>query len=180
MVGNSDKRRVTVSLCHRGRLSLGENRIKLVYNAYHWGILITPKTFEGAKCQSYDVSDAFHLDPETSQDMNPDRKWYFGAKTNVDPSKEPALLGRIVIGKLANRVTDEEIKDVLSIVLLPDEDKAKGESCVTWCLNAVEALQSAGYVSRFDIEAFKTMALEKADDFIKTPAEDHIYDYSCR
>lgn len=148
------------------------------FNAYHWGILITPKTFKGAECQTYDVSDAFRLDPKASRDMNPERKWYFRVKTNVDPIKEPALLGRIVIGKLANKVTDDEIEDVLSKVPLPDEDKARGESCVTWCLNAVEALQGAGFVKRFDIEAFKTVALEKADYFIKTPAEDHVYSYS--
>lgn len=109
--------------------------------------------------------------------MNPERKWYFRTKVKIDPTKEPTLLGRVVIGKLANRITDEKIKDVLSTVSLPDEDKAKGESCVTWCLNAVEALQKAGMIKRFDVEAFRRTALEKADLFIKTPAEDHVYVY---
>ncbi|GAB7339346.1 hypothetical protein MBLNU457_5991t1 [Dothideomycetes sp. NU457] len=177
-VGNNNKRRVTVSIYHRGRLSLGEHRTRLDHNAYHWGILITPKTFTGGQCQAYDVSDAFRRDPDTLRDMNPERKWYFRAKVKIDPAKEPALLGRVVIGKLANSITDKEIKDVLSKVPLPDEDKTKGESCVTWCLNAVEAMQKAGMIKLFDIEAFRRTALEKADLFIKTPAEDHVYIYA--
>jgi hypothetical protein len=57
-----NKRRVVVALYHRDRLSLGDNRKRLGYEAYHWGILIMPKkprTGGRLDCNAYDATDTY-------------------------------------------------------------------------------------------------------------------------
>ncbi|KND86749.1 hypothetical protein TOPH_08602 [Tolypocladium ophioglossoides CBS 100239] len=116
-----NKRRVVVTVHHRDELSLGNNRDRLGYEAFHWGIL----------CNAYDVSDGATIDPDTWQDLNPSREWYFRPKHGVDPVRSGRLLGRIIIGKVPKNITDADIKALLADVPLPAQNATPQQSCVT-------------------------------------------------
>ena len=131
----SSKRRVMVTIHHRGRLSLRENRTRLGRSAYHWGILIQPKNPKHHDSNALDVSDGIAVDPVTHRDLNPNLEWNFRAKADVSGS----LLGRVVIGKVPNKVTNAEIEALLREVPLPAKDTA--QNCVTWTMAAIQVLQ---------------------------------------
>lgn len=80
----SNKCRVYVALQHRGQLSLGQNRLEQQCNAYHWGILISPKISKGHDCLALDATDAADLDPNTCVDRNHNHDWRFRSRT-LDP-----------------------------------------------------------------------------------------------
>lgn len=163
----SNKRRVVIALYHRGGLSLGDNRQRLGYESYHWGILIMPKhPPEGhclPPCSAYNATDNIVIDPETHEDLNPNLDWLFRTQHGIDPSARGQLIGRIIVGKLPNHVSTSDLDTLLAGVPLPSKDASPPQSCVTWTLAALGALQNAGLVWNFDIETFRDWALAYGD-----------------
>ncbi|VUC31696.1 unnamed protein product [Clonostachys rosea] len=174
-----NKRRVMLALYHRGRLSLGDNRIRLGYRSYHWGIIISPKNARPGHpvCNSYDATDAFVIDPITGQDLNPNLDWFFRAQHDINPSATGQLIGRIIVGKLPNDVTDSEIDALLATVPLPVQDASPSESCVTWALVALSTLQASGFAWSFDIKEFQDWALAYGDQCMKNIGADSVCEY---
>lgn len=102
----SNKNRLFVSIYYRGALSLGENRQRLGYAVYNWGIVISPKVYKENDCYTFDVSDAAKPDPETRVNLNPDHEWIFRSNPTVSGN----LLGLIMIGKISNGIEISEIR----------------------------------------------------------------------
>lgn len=155
----SNKRRVFVSIHHRGALSLEENRQRLGYAAYHWGILISPKVYQEQSCYTFDVSDAARPDPETRVDHNPNHEWIFRSNPTVSGS----LLGLIMIGKIPNGVEISEIRTHLQSIPVPQRDAILEQNCVTWVMSAVQTLQGSGLAEQFDMNKFMDTGIEFAD-----------------
>ncbi|KAM5349316.1 hypothetical protein ACJ41O_005823 [Fusarium nematophilum] len=173
----SNKRRLVVTLHHRDEFSLGDHRQNLCYEAYHWGIMIMPKTSKGSDCNAYDASDASDIDPETRQLRNTNLEWWFRAKRGVNPERSGRLLGRIVIGKIPNNISDHAVEDLLRGIPLPVKNAHPPQSCVTWTLNAIVALQDAGLAWSFDLDKFRDWALAYADQCLKKPKPGDLREY---
>jgi hypothetical protein len=155
----SNKRRVFVSIHYRGALSPGENRQRLGYAAYHWGILISPKVYKERDCYTFDVSDAARPDPETRVDLNPNHEWIFRSNPTVSGS----LLGLVMIGKIANGVEISEIRTRLQLTPVPQRDVVPEQNCVTWVMSAIQTLQENGFAEFFEINKFMDAGIEFAD-----------------
>ncbi|OBT62172.1 hypothetical protein VE03_08337 [Pseudogymnoascus sp. 23342-1-I1] len=154
----SNKRRVFVSIHHRGALSLGENRQRLGYAAYHLGILISPKVYKEQDCYTFDVS-AARPDPETRVDHNPNHEWIFRSNPTVSGS----LLGLVMVGKIPNGVEISEIRTRLQSVPVPQRNAVPEQNCVTWTMSAIQTLQENGFAEHFDINKFMDVGIEFAD-----------------
>lgn len=176
-----NKRRVVIALYHRGRLSLGDNRQRLGYESYHWGILIMPKhPREGHRLplsSAYDATDILVIDPETHEDLNPNLDWFFRTQHDIDPSATGQLIGRIIVGKLPNHVSKSNLDTLLADVPLPAKDASPPQSCVTWALAALSALQNAGLAWTFDIEPFKDWALAYGDRCMVNMGHSNVCEY---
>ncbi|KFY38026.1 hypothetical protein V494_04541 [Pseudogymnoascus sp. VKM F-4513 (FW-928)] len=176
----SNKRRVFVSIYHRGLLSLGENRQQLGYAAYHWGILISPKAYKEQNCYTFDVSDAARPDPETRVDHNPNHEWVFRSNPTVSGS----VVCLIMIGKLPNGVEISEIRTCLQSIPVPQKNATPEQNCVTWAMAAVQALQDNGYAEKFEINQFMDAGIEFADETLAdksgTPATVAKMNYTTR
>jgi hypothetical protein len=81
----SNKRRVMLTIHHRDELSLGPNRTRLGYAAYHWGILIQPKKPKGSDSNAYDVSNGAKVDPLTRQDLKSQPRLALPAQAESQP-----------------------------------------------------------------------------------------------
>lgn len=173
----SNKRRIVVTVHHRDELSLGENRLRLGHSAFHWGILVMPKTSRGKDCSAYDVSDGSGMDADTGQMRNTALDWEFRPKRLIDPLRSGRLLGRIIIGKIPNDVPVSAIEALLKDIPLPDKNANPRQSCVTWTLDAILALQGAGLARNFDLGPFHTWALEFADRSLANPSPNTIKEY---
>lgn len=146
----SNERRVFVLIHYRGGLSIGENRPRLGYAAYHWGILILPKVYKERDCYTFDVSDAARPDPETRVDRNPNHEWIF--RTN--PTVSGSLLGLTMIGKIPNGIDISEIRTRFQSIPVPQNHTIPEQNCVTWVMSAIQALQSSGFAEQFDFSNF--------------------------
>ncbi|KFY66079.1 hypothetical protein V496_02221 [Pseudogymnoascus sp. VKM F-4515 (FW-2607)] len=155
----NNNRRVFVSIYHRGGLSLGENRQRLGYSAYHWGIVISPKVYKEQDCYIFDLSDAARPDPETRVDHNPNHEWIFRSNPTVSGS----LLGLIMIGKISNGVEISEIWTRLQSIPVPQRNAIPEQNCVTWVMSAIQALQGSGFAEQFDINKFMDTGIEFAN-----------------
>lgn len=171
----SNKRRVMVTIHYRDELSLRDNRARLGLSAYHWGILIQPKNPKGLDSNAYDVSDGARPDPMARQDLNPSRDWHFRAKLGVSPILSGRLLGKVMVGKVPNNVTDANMEDLLRKVPLPI--KNTGQNCVTWTLATIQALQKGKLAEDFDVNEFMTKALGLADEWLQHPGPNNFHNY---
>lgn len=169
----SNKRQVFVSLHHRDALSVGNNRQRLGHAAFHWGILICPKSSNRADCYAFDVSDGIVLDSVHRVNLNPEGNWLFREK-QVDPKMSVRRLGRVMIGKVPNEVTYAEIHDLLGAILLPQKGAVPEQNCVTWTKAAICELQKNRLAEQFDLDRFMNESLAFADQRIQntetTPA----------
>lgn len=180
-----NKRRVVIALYHRDRLSLGDSRTRLGYEAYHWGILIMPKRHQAKlpstnrpqDCNAYDATDMTALDPKTGHDLNPNLDWFFRPQHHIDPAATGRLIGRIIIGKLPKHVADSDIDRLLAEVPLPIKDASPPQSCVTWALDALSALQTAGLAWSFDGDQFKDWALDYGHRCMADMSPDNVCEY---
>ena len=182
-----NKRRVVVALYHRDRLSLGDNRPRLGYEAYHWGILIMPKPPKPPTptptpttisfCNAYDATDCTVIDPKTRQDLNPNHDWIFRAQHHIDPAATGRLIGRIIVGKLPKHVSDSDIDKLLAEVPLPVKDALPPQSCVAWALGVLSALLAAGLVWSLGVAEFKDWALAYGDRCMADMSPDNVCEY---
>lgn len=157
-------RLVAVALYHRDHFSEGNMRRVFGYEAYHWSILITPEVSQGRDCSAFDATDATEIDPVTFRMRNPTMDWWFRAMDHVDPALSSKLLGRIVIGQVPNEVSSSELRELFQRVPLPVRNQNPQQSCVTWAVNAIRALQRQGWVWEFELDQFKDWALAYADE----------------
>ncbi|KAJ5138859.1 uncharacterized protein N7515_003707 [Penicillium bovifimosum] len=132
-----NKRRVFLSIQHRNSLSVGENRQRLGYAAYHWGILICPKRSKASSCYFFDVSDGVLLEDSPNRvNLNPEFNWLFREKQISVPTTSARLLGmvmigKVMIGKVPNEVTWEQIRGLLAAVQVPKNNAVPEQNCVS-------------------------------------------------
>jgi hypothetical protein len=176
----SNKRRVMLTIHHRDELSLGPNRVRLGYAAYHWGILIQPKKPKGSDSNAYDVSNGARPDPVTRQELNPNFEWRFRANRGVDPLRSGHLLGRVMIGKVSNNVSDAQIEAILRAVPLPVLNTTPEQNCVTWILAALPALQQHGLAEVFDVDRLLASALQHGHSWLENPGLGKFFNYTDR
>ncbi|KAL2675627.1 hypothetical protein Neosp_011817 [[Neocosmospora] mangrovei] len=158
---------VALALHHRDNFSRGRSRKIFGYEAYHWGIIVMPEPSQGRDCYAYDATDASEIDPVTFRMNNPSMDWWFRVKENIDPTLSTKLIGRIVIGQVPDGVSSSDLRSIFEGVELPVKNRHPQQSCVTWALNAIRALQRQGWVWEFEIDPFKDMALSYADERMK-------------
>ncbi|CAK7567802.1 MAG: hypothetical protein SEPTF4163_005771 [Sporothrix epigloea] len=140
---------VAVTIHHRAEFSLLPNRIRLGREAYHWGILLMPEAPNNHRCAAFDVSNGSTPDPNTRVDSNPYHDWVFRRKNTVNPKSSGSLVGRVIFGEMDGKTSVTEVGTLLQSLPLPAKHTHPPGSCVTWTLNAVSALQSAGLAYAF-------------------------------
>jgi hypothetical protein len=160
-------KRAIVALYHRDHLSRGHYRRIFGYESYHWGFVITPENSQGQDSDSYEATDATELDPVTFRMNNPSMEWWLRCNESFEPEQNPKLIGRIIIGIVPEHISQDELKAFFKTVPLPVKDTEPQQSCVTWTIDAVKALQQKGWAYSFDIEKFKDWALAYADDRLR-------------
>ncbi|KAH6628252.1 hypothetical protein F5144DRAFT_622221 [Chaetomium tenue] len=178
--GTAMERLIAVCLSHRDHFSEGHMRGVFSYEAYHWGLMITPKVSQGQDCHIFDATDATEIDPVTFRMRNPTMDWWFRDQKDVDPALSPKLIGRITIGRVPDEVSSDEVWHVFKNVPLPVRNRDPQQSCVTWAVNAILALQALGWVREFEIDQFKDWALSYADMRMKRrpgSSEDEVTHY---
>jgi hypothetical protein len=161
----SNKRRVFLTLFGRDKLSVRENRMRLGSEAYHWALLIAPKSFQkstAAVCHSFDVTNGAKVDPENRVNLNPNGDWYHRHNQTMDPAGTGRLLCMIMIGKVPNNVDIAQIVTALSQLQLPSRH-VQGQHCVWWIKRAVRQLQLMGLAEQFDIDRLEADGLRLAD-----------------
>ena len=165
-IAMSNKRRIYITIHHRGALSLGKDRAKLQHSAFHWGILVAPKSFNGTDCTMYDVTNSLQPIQDHRHDLNVDGNWFFRSRQHVNLFRDNVkVIGRIMIGKVPNNISDDRIEGILkNEVPLPDKEAVPVQNCVSWTWSAVQALQDGGLVAqKFRVEDLAAWALEYAD-----------------
>ncbi|KAF4456872.1 hypothetical protein F53441_1083 [Fusarium austroafricanum] len=158
---------VTVALYDRGDFSRGDKRRIFGYEAYHWGIIVMPETAEGPVCHAYSATDASEIDPVTFRMNNPTMGWWLRQDNNMDPDLDTKLFGRIIIGQLPDEVSTVQLNDLFESIPLPVKNTHPQQSCVTWLVDAICALQRLAWLPEFDIGHFQDWALLYGDERIK-------------
>lgn len=187
-----NKPRIFITLHARGKNSLGENRTRLGYSAYHWGILISPKnkaTHPASASQSptspsvlhthFDVTDSLYVDPATGEVKE---NWRFRERGSPDPVISFQILARVFVGKLDPAWGDTGgVREKFSGIGLPTKE-VEGESCVSWTREAIDVLKRMGALQPdFDIEWVMDTALGFADESLKGKGKiGSILDYTGR
>ncbi|CAG9989566.1 unnamed protein product [Clonostachys byssicola] len=124
-------------------------------------------------CSAYDATDILVIDPETHEHLNPNLDWFFRTQHDIDPS----ATGRIIVGKLPKHVSKSDLDTLLAGVPLPAKDVSPPQSCVTWALAALSALQNAGLVWSFNIESFRDWALAYGDRCMANMGQSDVCEY---
>lgn len=131
-------------------------------------------------------------DPITGEDHNPTREWYFRANTNLDLDTVNRLLGRVMVGKVADDGADSStIQAQLEAVPLPvnssnNSNEMMGpeqrpvQNCVSWVKEAVRKLQGVGFVEEFEVDGMMDAALRFADECMKKPDSRAVMNYTRR
>ncbi|KAG5985103.1 hypothetical protein E4U43_006114 [Claviceps pusilla] len=154
---------LTVALYHRDHYSTGHYRQLFKYEAFHWGLLITPQVSIGKDCFAADATDRSGYNPVTMRMDNPTMSWWINHRV-VDPAASSKLLGRIVIGEIPGEISFDDFQELLDKVPLPEKNQHPQQSCVTWAVSAIVEMQKLGWARQFDIDQFKDAALAYADD----------------
>lgn len=160
-------REVAVALHHRDQFSLGNARKAFGYEAYHWGIMVMPEPGQERDCHSFEATDACEIDPVTFRMNNPTMDWWLRCKEDVDLGIFDKLLGRIVIGQIPDGMSSAELRDFFAKIPLPVKNTNPQQSCVTWAVDAIRALQGQGWSSAFELDQFKDWAMSYADERMK-------------
>ncbi|KAJ4265309.1 hypothetical protein NW762_004594 [Fusarium torreyae] len=126
-----------------------------------------PEDSHGRDCHAFDATDASEIDPVTFRMNNPTMDWFFRSKINIDPMLSSKLLGRIVIGQIPDERSGEELSNFFERVRLPVKNTHPQQSCVTWVIDAIGALQQQGWAPAFNLDQFKEWALSYADERMK-------------
>ena len=159
-----------MSAHHRGELSLGENRRRLGFSAYHWAILLVPKKEEKHRCYAFDITNGVKPDALHRKNLNPDFKWLYRMKSKVNPASSDSLLIRVAIGQVRDG-HPEDIHAMLGAVQLPAQDVRPPEDCVSWIRSALHALRRDGHAVKIDdVDMVMSRALSYADSRMADPA----------
>ncbi|KAJ6060741.1 hypothetical protein N7444_002595 [Penicillium canescens] len=154
---------IFISIHHRGELSLDESRRDLGYSAYHWGVLLAPRSPKGACCHAFDVTDGSSPDRLLRMDHNPNFDWLFRVRYYVNPDHSGSLLLRIKVGKVRMGNAFENIHAILRSIPLPVKGAGPSQNCVGWIRAAIGKLQANGLAEDFDVDAFMANALTFVD-----------------
>ncbi|KAK7698856.1 hypothetical protein SLS57_012499 [Botryosphaeria dothidea] len=160
-----NKRRVVIAVYHRDQESLGPNRQRLGHAAYHWAILIIPKSGGGPVCWAFDVTNG--AKPATglnTQDLNPHGDWWYRSRTDADKERSSHLLAMAMIGKLPPGVFFGDVDSVLRQLPVPQRHQIPEENCVSWTRDAIRALERAGYSENLSVEHVMNSGLRFADE----------------
>lgn len=157
----------TLALHHRDNFSQGNSRRVFGYEAYHWSIIIMPDTSRERDWYVFDATDRSEIDPITFRMNNPTMDWWFRAKSTMDPAVSAKFLGCIVIGQVPDGASFDEFESFFSNVPLPVKNTHPQQSCVTWAVDAIRALQGQGWAQAFELGQFKDWALAYADERMK-------------
>lgn len=160
---------IAVGLHHRDHFSQGSARRTFGYEAFHWAIVVMPEGNHDRGCRSFDATDTSDIDPTTFRMRNPTMDWWFRVDENFDPALNVKLLGRTVIGRLPEGVSSTELRDFFAKVPLPVKNTHPQQSCVTWAVDAIQALQEQGWVRKFQLDQFKDWAVSYADERMRGP-----------
>ncbi|TKA23698.1 hypothetical protein B0A50_06534 [Salinomyces thailandicus] len=168
----ANKDRICIETFHRNELSIGEaNRQALKNDAYHWAVLVRPKDIDSlATCTSFDVTNGSRQIPASSgrnEETNPDGDWWFRRRHPVNPLATGQFLTAVVIGKLPENVLIKDVESVLESVPLPRKNYTPKESCSTWTVLAIIALQQAGYADQLDVDGIMRAAVLESNEVMK-------------
>ncbi|KAF5712516.1 serine threonine kinase [Fusarium mundagurra] len=155
---------VAVALYDRGDYSRGDKRRVFGYEAYHWGIIIMPDGPEERDYHAFSATDVSEINPVTFRMHNPTMTWWLRAEENVKPDENVKPLGCIVIGEVPEDVTFAQLDGLFHSISLPVKNTHPQQSCVTWIVYAVQALQEQGWVTQFDLDEFKDRVVSYADE----------------
>ncbi|KAL5002914.1 hypothetical protein BDV10DRAFT_87017 [Aspergillus recurvatus] len=185
-----NKPRIFITLHPRGKNSLGENRTRLGFSAYHWGILISPRDAHSHLHSSsaapasrgdhvhFDVTDSVYIDPATNENSD---DWRFRERRSSDPVAEFMILGRVYVGKFHGQLSPAvslssasqrdfesgvvRLRERLSGISVPRKELEREDNCVSWTKEAIAVLRDIGVVEeKFDIDEFMRVALGFADE----------------
>jgi hypothetical protein len=143
-----NKPRISITLHPRGKNSLGENRRRLHYAAYHWGILISPKNSKSNNGEHtlFDVTDSLFVHVSTGEASD---DWRFRVRTTQDPDVAFQILVKVFVGKVDGRsVTVKEVERRLRELPLPRKGEQLGENCVRWTKEVIRVLIKMGGFGR--------------------------------
>lgn len=170
---------ISVSLFHRDAFSQGQNRQNFGYNAYHWGILVIAKDGQEETCDAYDATDSSEIDKVTWRMTNPNMDWFFRARMEIDLSAlGDKLLGHIVIGVASGDASSADLQELFRRVSVPVKNTYPQQSCVTWVMDAILALQKNGLIPSFDTNVFKDRAIYYADQRLREKLPRNVIRYS--
>ncbi|KAH8178366.1 serine/threonine protein kinase [Sarocladium implicatum] len=158
-------RLIAVALYHRDHFSKGQARRTFGADGFHWAIaIIVPGAEEAAGGRRvFDATDASEIDPATFRLNNPSMEWWFRDQQTADPTLAAKLLGQLVIGQVPAEAQPDELRDFFEAIPLPVKDSNPQESCRTWVLDAIRALQKRGWAPAFDLQNFEDEAVAYAD-----------------
>jgi hypothetical protein len=153
-----NKARIMLAVHHRDKNSLRGRREALGLGAFHWSLLIVPRTSTGPDCRSFDVTDSAIIDPVRSVDLNPNHDWRFRDE-RVNPMALHRLLVLGMVGKLDDTAADSAAADAVSHILrgtpVPQNGRTPRENCVSWLKRGVQRLQHGRVIQQMDLdEAF--------------------------
>ena len=161
-----NKRRIYVTLHHRGPLSLKEHRKLLNLASYDWGIMVSPKRSKGADSRAYSVSDSVAAGPTSrlsiSSDGNVCGDWHFRSDVK-DAAQDPRLIGKFLVGKLLIFPTYSAFEDIMTTLPMPELETG---SCVTWTRDAIRLLQEKILVQTFEVDDLMTFMWKTANSWI--------------
>ncbi|KAJ5542478.1 hypothetical protein N7535_004899 [Penicillium sp. DV-2018c] len=147
---------------HRNELSLGDNRRRLGFSAYHWSILLFDK--ENNRFHVYDITDGSSQDRLKRCELNPDHEWTYRVKSDVNPDACESRLIRMTIGEVSDGLGPETIKDLILSVPLPIKGAVPAQGAITWIKMVLCMLRRHGYAPEFgDVEMVVARALAYAD-----------------
>ncbi|KAL5336547.1 hypothetical protein BJX70DRAFT_372279 [Aspergillus crustosus] len=158
-----NKPRVSITLHPRGKNSLGENRQRLGFSAFHWGILVSPKNPISGIHTHFDVTDSLNFDHETEEAKE---DWRFRERTDAEPDLAFQILGKVIVGKVTPAVL-QELRGRLRELPLPENGVKRG-GCVSWTRSGIEVLKEMRVLeASFNVDVFMEAALAFADDSLR-------------
>ncbi|KAK2863694.1 hypothetical protein FQN49_004090 [Arthroderma sp. PD_2] len=85
------------------------------------------------------------------------------------------MLGRMMIGKLPQGTTPQDVNNLLKDVALPRVNTTPIDNCVSWVKAAIQELQKKQWAEDFDIDKFMDHTLNEADKWECTMAKTRWY-----
>ncbi|ERF73302.1 hypothetical protein EPUS_03135 [Endocarpon pusillum Z07020] len=154
----SNKDRVYVALYFRQGIS-NEPALRQEYQhaAYHWAILVMPKSSEG-EGSTYDVKyqDAYSNLPGSGG-------WGYFYRGEADMRQSRAILGQVMIGKLPKNIGSGDVDQMLRRIPIPQDNTDPVQNCVSWLVHAIQELQQHECAEQFDVNQFMNDALQLGD-----------------